>query len=128
MAIWNGHRGKIIKNFISQKVLRPKRQLAGGGKEVAISGFIWLKTKFPYGEAIAEIIFLLHSVKFEMISQDCLSVRKYISSSAKSNGKSFPRWLSVRKNALGVDVTLESGFEVLTQNIMCKRRNAGYPE
>ncbi len=73
---------------------------------------------------IAEIVFPLHSVKFEMISQDCLSVRKFISSSAQS----FPRWLSVRKNALGVDVALESGFKVLILNILCKRRNAGYPE
>jgi len=97
-------------------------------QKVAIRGFIWLKTKFLYGEAIAEIIFPLHSVKFEMISQDCLSVRKFISSSAQSNGKSFPRWLSVRKNALGVDVALESGFKVLTLNILCKRINAGYPE
>jgi hypothetical protein len=67
---------------------------------------------------IAEIIFTLHSVKFEMISQYCLSVRKFISSSAQSNGKSFPRWLSVRKNALGVDVALESGFKVLIINIL----------
>ncbi len=73
---------------------------------------------------IAETIFTLHSVKFEMISQDCLSVRKCISSSAQS----FPRWLSVRKNALGVDVALESGFEVLTLNILSKSRTAGYPE
>jgi hypothetical protein len=72
--------------------------------------------------------FPLHWVNFEMIYQDWLRVRKFISSSAQSNGKSFPRWLSVRKNALGVDVTWESGFEVLTQNILCKRRNAGYPE
>jgi hypothetical protein len=94
MAIWNGHRGNInkIKKFIPI-VIQTKKQSSGSGKDKeSHQQQLPLKKNSLYGEAIAEMIFPLHSVKFEMISQDCLSVRKFISSSAQSNGKSFPRW------------------------------------